>query len=271
MPNLSIILPCYKPELLYLRESISSLLASAPMDSEIIIGLDGPHREEVEDIIHRFQEIKGLATIRLFKLPRAGLVGTLNALIEKSDSKWIARQDSDDLSLPNRFTDQIEVMTENPTIGFCGMQICRCGPGLIPLKRQRMYPRSYRAQLLYSCCINNPIAHPSLLLSREKLGNIRYECVEGAEDWKLYTRLWSQGNQSINLSKIGVLYRVHPKQITAARRSMCTINQMKKATLEAIEASGGNMRAWELLYHLSTSAKLTEIGLAIKQRIERKE
>lgn len=265
MPRLSILLPVYRANQQYLRESIASIRVSAPIDSEILVGLDGPCNKDISETLEQLQSIKGGPVINVLGLPRRGLVETLNTLIEKSDSQWIARQDADDISLPNRFSLQLEAMESKAATAFCGTQICRCDAEMRPFTVQRSYPKTHQGQLIYSCCVNNPIAHPSLLLSREKLGGIRYEEVEGSEDWDLYIRLWGKGYKSFNLATFGLLYRVHPDQATARYRSHAIINRMKRETVKAIKDSGRKAWPYETLRRMSEITGLTEIGLGLKQ------
>lgn len=269
MPCLSVLLPIYRANQQYLRESITSLRISTPVDSEILIGLDGPCTKDIGETIGQLQSNKGGAVIKVLSLPKRGLAATLNTLIEKSDSQWIARQDADDICLPDRLKQQIEALECSSDAAFCGTQIIRCDQEMRPFRLQRAYPCTHRTQLVYSCCINNPIAHPSLLLSRQKLGQIRYQEIQGAEDWMLYISLWRDRHKSINLPKPGLLYRVHPGQITAKKRSFAIIDEMKRETVLAIKASGEKSWPYETLRRASNLAGVTRLGLELKRATKR--
>lgn len=207
-------------------------IAALP-DTEVLIGLDGPCTEAIAMLLDRAQQRNPSGQWRVLALPKRGLVCTLNTLLEASDSAYVARQDADDFSLPDRFQRQLEALDAQPDAAFCGTQITRCDANLRPLARQRSYPTSFFGQLAYASCLNNPVAHPSLMLRRSHLGDLRYSEVEGAEDWQLYVHLWQAGHRSFNLKRSGVLYRMHGQQITARQRSWTVLRRLKAKSLGA--------------------------------------
>ena len=265
MARLAILLPVYKAETEQFLASLTSVVIAAPADTEIVIGLDGPCPEDIYRVIDLSRHARPTLEITTLELVHAGLARTLNTMIEHCDSQWIARQDADDYTLPTRFTQQIRALEEQPGYTFCGTQITRCGNGLRPNKRQRNYPTTFKQQLLYASCLNNPIAHPTLLLSRSKLGDIRYQDKTGVEDWQLYTDLWNHGHRSFNLKTSELLYRVHPKQITASTRSWREVEQLKQESLRAALRENKNGFGLKLLYKASKALHLSEALISNKR------
>lgn len=220
-------MPVYQTQASQLAEALSSLIIAAPLDSEILIGLDGPYNDDGLEVLLRLQSCCEGPRIRIKQFQRSGLVATLNALIEQSDCQYLARQDSDDVCLPERLREQLQALHSRPTASFCGTQITRCNANLKPHQRQRYYPTSFRAQLIYASLLNNPIAHPTLMIKRQLLEGANYLPVAGAEDWDLYIRLWQQGHRSFNLDQSGLLYRMHPLQVTQQRRNSQLLCDLK--------------------------------------------
>jgi glycosyltransferase involved in cell wall biosynthesis len=269
MPKLSIIMPVYQTDVSHLAEAISSLIVAAPKDSEIHIGLDGPCSEPGLQLLHTMQQSSPGPIIRISQFQRQGLVPTLNALIEQSDCKYLARQDSDDVCLPSRLMQQLRALDERPTAFFCGTQVTRCDANLQPHRRQRIYPTSFRSQLIYASLLNNPIAHPTLMIKRNILDIPAYRHISGAEDWDLYIRLWLEGNQSFNLKQPGLLYRIHPHQITQQARNSKLLYELKARSLQAAAQHYQSSILLKPIQNLSNTIRLTELAIQAKRWLDR--
>lgn len=92
------------------------------MPTEIVIIVDGPVDEKINAVIEKYSEKYGnLNVIRLDK--NAGLGNALKLAIENAKYELIARMDSDDISAPNRFEQQLEIMTKNSAVDIVGGDI----------------------------------------------------------------------------------------------------------------------------------------------------
>src|SRR5687767_7542953 len=96
-PLISVLLPVYNAEK-YLRESIDSILKQTYSNFEFLILNDGS-TDGSEEIIKSYSDPR----IRYSKHENCGLAATLNKGIEQAKGEIIARQDQDDISLPERF------------------------------------------------------------------------------------------------------------------------------------------------------------------------
>ena len=269
MPKISIIVPIYKTQASHLAQALASACVAATNDCEIHIGLDGEYHKEGIDILERMQATSKGCKIRISQFARQGLVETLNALIKKTDCAYIARHDGDDVCLPDRLRQQVSAMELNASASFCGTQICRCDVDMKPHSLQRRLPLTFRGQLHYASLFNNPIAHPSLLIKRQVFEEIQYNSVAGAEDWDLYIRLWMQGHRSFNLSQTGLLYRIHPKQVTQQNRNSTTLKELKRKSLEASIRTHNGGRLLSLSCYISEKTSLTERIINVKKYLER--
>jgi len=269
MPLVSVILPVYKSNPAHLTASIASAISSAPVDSEIHIGLDGPYCTSGLEQIERIQSFYVNKVIRITQLPKLGLAYTLNTLIERSDCQYLARQDSDDICLPKRLGEQLKALETSKASSFCGTQITRCDINLKPHKRQRLYPRSFRGQLIYASLLNNPMAHPTLMLKREILERIKYRPVGVAEDWDLYIQLWQAGYRSFNLDQSGLLYRMHPEQATKQNRDSKTLCDLKYRSLQAATHHYQSSRLLKPIQKIANATQLTEMAINTKAWLDR--
>ncbi len=100
-----------------LKDSVEGILNQTYSDFEFIIINDGStnnNREILEN--YAAQDSR----IRLINQENTGLTKALNNGIKLARGKYIARQDADDISYPNRFELQMELMDGDSSIVLCG-------------------------------------------------------------------------------------------------------------------------------------------------------
>jgi len=264
MPKISVVLPVHNPSHGHFVDSLSSLLVAACGDVEVLVGIDGEIDCDIENILDIYSQKFAKLCFRVYKYPRIGLVNTLNLLIKESDSLFIARHDADDYCLSHRFNVQSKVLTDFPNVDFCGSQITRCDSCLRPLKRQREFPTSFKGQLLYSSFLNNPIAHPTLMIKRDVFEKVEYRDFRGAEDWDLYIQLWEQGYRSINLHTSCLLYRLHHDQLTKRERDLNMVSDFKRRSFGILNSLHQESKYLRHLQYIASSHTVTNILLKSK-------
>lgn len=259
--------PVYNTDPRHLAESLSSIIWALPADGQVVVGLDGGCSVECMEVLDRIDSGTNRRALRIISGVRQGISGTLNMLIDHCDCEYIARSDADDICLPNRFENQLSALQANSSADFCGMQILRCTADLVPFKHQRGFPVSFTEQLIYAFCLNNPMAHPSLMIRRGILCKSPYHPITGAEDWDLYIRLWMKRYRSFNLRQIGLLYRVHSQQITKKARSGQIINDLKVRSYKAAIINDKRLASLYPVHQLASASKLSQIALYFKSFI----
>ncbi len=114
MPKISVIMPVYNTPEGYLREAIESILNQTYGDFEFII-IDDGSTNNAADIIHSYQDER----IKYVKNEKnLGIIKSLNKGLELMQGEYMARTDSDDISLPDRFEKQVKFLDENPNISI---------------------------------------------------------------------------------------------------------------------------------------------------------
>jgi glycosyltransferase involved in cell wall biosynthesis len=204
---ISCILPNFNGEK-YLGQAIESILAQDFPDFEFLI-LDDGSLDRSKEIIERFATLD--KRIKPFFLKKQGLVSILNFGLENSKGKYIARMDSDDISLPNRFSTQINYLKQ-PNIGLVGSGIYVINESGSFLKYGH-YPSDI---ILNKMMLDaNYIAHPTVIFKRELLDKVgRYSKVfRHAEDYELWLRL-SRVTNIINTKEKLLVYRQHKNSIS---------------------------------------------------------
>lgn len=100
-------------------ESISTEQILKP--SQIVIVLDGPVPVETREVISEVKKREADIEFTVVSLDvNRGLAAALNTGIDYCKYEWIARMDSDDISLPDRFLKQITYIKNNPEVDVLG-------------------------------------------------------------------------------------------------------------------------------------------------------
>ena len=168
-----------------LESSISSVLNQDFQDFEFLIMNDGSS-DDTQNILNKFSKDK---RIKIFKNKKnLGLTKSLNLLLAESKGEYVARQDSDDLSISERFTKQLNYI-ENNNLDLCGSRAIIKGS-------TRITPnRSYYLPLNVSLKIKNPFIHGSLIFKKsvvEKVNNYD-ERFKYSQDYKLIKDVFLEG------------------------------------------------------------------------------
>ena len=105
----------------WFKTAIESVLNQSRKPDEIIIVVDGPVPENVEDVL-RFYEKDDIIKILRFS-ENKGHGEARRAGIDSCNNELIAIMDSDDISLPDRFKKQLSIFQENDSIDIVGGNI----------------------------------------------------------------------------------------------------------------------------------------------------
>jgi glycosyltransferase involved in cell wall biosynthesis len=202
-PALTVLMPVFDGEP-YLRASIESVLRQSFSDFELLIVDDGSEDESVE-IARSFADPR----VRVVVQGRRGLVETLNHGLELVRGAVVARQDADDLSLPDRLDRQMAVLRAEPQLLLLGGQAHVVDPGG-RYRRTSILPTEPSTIEWYQL-FDNAFVHGSVLFRREvardRLGGYAHML---GEDFDLWSRIAELGSLR-NLREPVVARRVHPR------------------------------------------------------------
>lgn len=198
MPKISVVMPVYNTKEEWLREAIESILNQSYKDFEFIIIDDGSDKS-IEPIVNSYNDDR----IVFIRQNNQGIARSLNSGFKIAKGEYIARMDSDDISMPERFEKQVTFLDNNPQITVLGSWF-----ETFPKKEVYKHPKSPKyLDFLKYCCI----AHPSVMLRRsvfEKF-NLTYNPNYKCEDYELWSRALRGGGKFENLQEILLKYRVH--------------------------------------------------------------
>ncbi len=205
MPELTVLLPAHNAADTIVR-AVSSTLRALPYDSQLLVLDDGSQDDTATQA-----EAAGHGDSRLKVERRAaagGIASALNWLLSQSDSRLIARMDADDVCLPWRFRVSVPAVEKTTDMVFTQV-INQTGRILKPAVPYAIPPAVFPLHLL----LTNPVSHPTMLAKREVID--QYRAVP-AEDYDLWLRCAAQGARLRRLACWGLIYRLHPGQITAS-------------------------------------------------------
>lgn len=202
-PLISVILPVYNAEL-YLSEAVDSILNQTVNDFELILIDDGSTDGSLS-IAQAYA--KQDERVVLISQPNMGLVETLNKGISLAKGRYIARMDADDISLENRFEEQVKLLES-------GYDLCGCHfhfmteSGKISKSRVVSTVVDFQSVILTR---STPFAHGSVMIRKSfltdnklKYSNVKYK---SAEDYYLWVRCFEHGAAIGNVDEYLFLYR----------------------------------------------------------------
>jgi len=211
-PLVSVIMSVYNEVPEYLNLAVESILRQTYENIEFLIADDGsaPEAATVLDDISRRDP-----RIHLIRHENFGLTESLNHLIRQTHGAFVARQDSDDISEPDRIRQQVSFFADRPNLMLLGtgcLLIDAQGRGL---HRQRIktHPRTLRRLLRRT----NQFVHGSVMFRTEVFNHhMYYEDFRYAEDYDLFTRIADRflvANIALPLYR----YRINPESISVAK------------------------------------------------------
>jgi glycosyltransferase involved in cell wall biosynthesis len=170
----------------YLEQAIQSLVDQILVPNEILIIKDGPLTDELNNILNKYQNNKIFTIINLGT--NCGLGLALRKGVEMAKFDYIARMDSDDISLPDRFLNQVNYANSHPDVDLFGGFIkefsntnSKVFLRKVPLDIDSIYKRiSFRS----------PFNHVSVFFKKESVlraGN--YQDFYTIEDCHLWARM----------------------------------------------------------------------------------
>lgn len=211
-PKISIVMPVYNSSE-FLQETLDSILNQTFADFELICVDDCSTDNSLEILKENAEQDSRIKIFRNDKNKGAG--ETANNAFSKvnKNSKYVLRADSDDICRPNRFQKQFDFMEENKEVDIAGSWY-QCFGAKNKLFK---HPTSHN-EIKIALLSGSVIAQPTVIFRNSFLqkNNIKYSTYRVSEDYDLWTKSLFEHNAILaNIPEALILYRVHPKQLTA--------------------------------------------------------
>lgn len=190
---------------------------------EIVLVEDGPITNELETLVCKWQsKIPVMKVIRLEK--NQGLPVALNEGAKHCNCDYIARMDTDDIALPERFMLQEVYLKDHPEIAVLGGGVIEFSDEEGDM-RPRMMPQNtkdIRAAIVKTC----PFIHPTVCIKKELFdkGIVYNPQSRKFQDLEYWFKILAAGYDMANLNKVLLKFRKDPsmykKRNNAAKREL---------------------------------------------------
>jgi glycosyltransferase involved in cell wall biosynthesis len=208
MPDVTILMTVYNG-MPYLPKAVDSVRGQSLRDVRFVIVNDGSTDGTTG-------YLDGLSDPRVLVLhqPNRGTAAAANFGLAYCETEFVARMDSDDVSLPTRVEEQLGFLRAHPLVGLVGTQVapmgnCRVGRSL----RLPITHRDIDALLLAG---RHGLAHSSIMFRTKLLRQIGgYWPLRLVDDWDMMLRM-AEVSELANLDRLLHYYRVHPSSLNGS-------------------------------------------------------
>lgn len=209
-PAVTVLMSVYNA-MAYLDQAMAGVLGQTLTDFELLVIDDGSSDGSAECLAGwagRDNRVRVLTN-----QTNLGLIRSLNRGLDQARAPFIARQDADDVSLPQRLEAQMAFLAGHPAVGVVGSSVTLIderGRTLGPNPKPMSDP-GIRAMML----VRTAFVHGTVIMRRsliEGLG-LRYDrAMLHAEDYDFFSR-FLLASQGANLAEPQLLYRIHGESI----------------------------------------------------------
>ncbi|PWU14570.1 MAG: hypothetical protein C5B49_12960 [Bdellovibrio sp.] len=204
MALVSVALPVFNSER-FLRPAIDSIRSQTHQEWELFLVYD-PCRDQSLAICRQYEALDSRIHVIENKTGQ-GLSRCLNQAIEQAKGLYVARMDSDDISLPRRLELQVATMESHADVVALGCDIQIINErGEIAGERTYFYQDSQMRRQIY---FFSPFCHPAIMYRKSALDQVGgYDTsYRQGEDYDLYFRLGALG-KFMNLPQFLFQYRL---------------------------------------------------------------
>lgn len=205
-PSFSVLVSVYKNDKpSYLDKALESIENQSVKPSEIVLVEDGTIPIGLTNVIVKHQDKMGKMFKNIKSKKNQGLGSSLRLGTKYVSTDWIARMDSDDISVSDRFEKQLNEIIKNPKLAIVGGQVKEFAGSESSIVGQRRVPLSYK-KIKKFMKWRSPFNHPTVIINKEKLIKVGgYIPYGNLEDYYLWARMIIKGYQVCNISDF-ILY-----------------------------------------------------------------
>jgi glycosyltransferase involved in cell wall biosynthesis len=204
----SVLLPVYagdRPD--HLARSLRSVtVEQTRLPDEVVIVRDGPLPPGLADVVTQVARDSSVPIVVVPLQHNQGLGRALDVGLAACRHDVVARQDADDISLPERFERQLPLLEEGAEL--VGSGLLEFGEHEHDIIGRRTPPTGADA-IRAAARFRDPFNHPTVVYRRAAVQAVGgYEHLPLMEDYWLFMRMLQSGVVAENLADALVLYRV---------------------------------------------------------------
>ena len=258
-PRISVLMPVYNTAP-FLKEAVDSILNQTFKDFELIV-LDDCSPDNSEEILNTFSDER---IVRYKGQQNVGLANVLNIGLRMARGEFIARMDSDDISLPERIERQVLYLDTHPKVDLVSTGMKRFGDSDAVMIRE-----SDVEDVKFIALSHSPVLHSSSMWRKKRfLENdlfYRQEMVP-LEDYDLWTRALSKGLVLVNTPDILYLYRTHTSQVTRVNKDWSKSEVISSNYIKTVfpGVSDKCVKEFSSLWRVMDPKEVKRIGLEIE-------
>ena len=246
--NLTVLMSLYYKETASnLVECFNSLLAQTIQATEWVVVEDGPLNDGLYEVLEEYQN-KYPNLIKRVKLEKnVGLGLALREGVLNCSNEMIARMDTDDICVPERFEKELEMFENNPDLDVCGTYIKEFDGDINNIISERAVPIKHDDIVKYQKR-RSALNHMTVMYKKSsvlKSGN--YEHAPLMEDDLLWTRMILSGCKMTNIPEYLVYARTGLNMI-GRRGGFSYLKKYKKSRRKVYDL--GFISYWDYLVTL---------------------
>jgi len=168
--------------------------------NEIILVEDGKLTDELYEVIEKWKEKLGDSFKTIPLEQNVGLGDALNIGLQNCSYEMVARMDTDDISLSNRFEKQLKIF-EDSDIDVCGSWVSEFDNNENEIISYRKIPKNHN-EIIKFAKKRNPLNHPSVMYKKSIVENAGgYKKMMWFEDYYLWIRMMLNGAKFFNIQE----------------------------------------------------------------------
>jgi glycosyltransferase involved in cell wall biosynthesis len=210
-PSVTVLMSVYNDEL-HVGAAVQSILTQTFQDFEFLIIDDGSTDNSLS-VIEGFVDPR----IRLISRENRGLTASLNEGLQLARGRYVARQDSDDISLPQRLEREVALLDSRPGVGLVGTNYTIIDERASPIVTTSVF--THPDDLAVAEIVSNQYGHGSVMLRMSALQEVGgYDSTVGhVEDYDLFVRI-GRVAMLANIAEPLYLWRRNLKGVTSSNR-----------------------------------------------------
>lgn len=219
----------------FLSEAIDSILIQSFQDFEFII-VDFGSTDGSKRIAGKYAAQD--ERIRLIEIPACTYIQAKIAACTFPRGRYIAIQDADDVSLPDRLQDEVDYLERHRRVALLGGSVQRIdGEG--KMLGAPSFPETKDQELRRELMERNPFWHPTVLLRTDayrEIGGYRAVFAQ-SDDYDLWLRIVERYGCA-NLDRVVLRYRIHPNQLSLQKKKDQVLCALAARAAAALRAAG---------------------------------
>ncbi len=210
----------------YLLQSLDSIFSQTLPPDEAVLVEDGPLTDELYSVLDEYE--KKYPQLKRIKLSQNGGLGkALNEGLKHCSYELVARMDTDDIAMPDRFEKQLKVFEEYPQVEVVSAWIEEFDSDTnksIAIRKLPEFPFEIYKFGKKRC----PINHPVVMFKKNTVqfagGYLSFPLFE---DYYLWVRLLLNGAKFYNVQETLLKFRTSPEMYRRRGGFKHAINELK--------------------------------------------